>query len=89
MICFSCNSIFFYTLQKVDSWKQYLPDLEWLDQYLPEQETLDRMKQPFKNVKHKIGKLSLPDLPEKVRRNQASRKECVPENYFSYFSTKT
>lgn len=51
----------------VESWKQYMPDLEWMKDLMPEKDTLDKFTKPFRGAKEKIGSLSLPvlHLPEK------------------------
>lgn len=51
----------------VESWKQYMPDLEWMKDLMPEKDSLDKFTKPFRGAKEKIGSLSLPvlHLPEK------------------------
>ncbi|KAL4221277.1 Dynamin-like 120 kDa protein [Mactra antiquata] len=47
--------------QTYHSWKQYIPDIEWMRDFIPEQSTLDRMAIPFIRARELVDKIQLPE----------------------------
>ncbi|KAL5012012.1 hypothetical protein ScPMuIL_010563 [Solemya velum] len=57
-----CHQYYMYEqLQKIDSWKQYVPDFEWMKDYIPES---DKVQSFFKEITGAVDKIHF-SLPEK------------------------
>ncbi|XP_052759865.1 dynamin-like 120 kDa protein, mitochondrial isoform X1 [Mya arenaria] len=47
--------------QTYESWKQYIPDLEWLKEYIPDERKLSRIAAQFAGAQDLVSRVRIPD----------------------------
>ncbi|WAR15380.1 OPA1-like protein [Mya arenaria] len=50
-----------FTMMTYESWKQYIPDLEWLKEYIPDERKLSRIAAQFAGAQDLVSRVRIPD----------------------------